>query len=174
MQRATRLRNPLESTESGRLVRRVVEQIGKSIEDHLLHPGDRLLSEREMAHQLQVSRATVRDAIGYLAAMGVLKIRQGAGTFVADGPPEIGRLSLGLIGALHGFQPWQMFEARIILERSLAALAAEPGRRHSWLHWPTKSPKCAPVATIRWNFSSTMCAFTAPSHPHPAIRFWPP
>lgn len=129
--RPTRLRNSPESPETRHRVRHVVEHIGKSIEDHLLHPGDRLPSEREMAHQLQVSRATIRDAIGYLAAMGVLKIRQGAGTFVSDGPPEIGRLSLGLIGALHGFQPWQMFETRIILERSLAALAAERGKnRH--------------------------------------------
>ena len=120
-------RNSDGSPESGHLVRRVVEHIGKLIEDHRLHPGDRLPSEREMAHQLHVSRATIRDAIGYLAAMGVLKIRQGAGTFVSDGPPEIGRSSLDLIGVLHGFQPWQMFETRIILERSLAALAAERG-----------------------------------------------
>jgi GntR family transcriptional repressor for pyruvate dehydrogenase complex len=32
------------------------------------------------------------------------------------------------MGALHGFQSWQMFEARIILEGSLAALAAERGK----------------------------------------------
>jgi GntR family transcriptional repressor for pyruvate dehydrogenase complex len=32
------------------------------------------------------------------------------------------------MGALHGFQTWQMFEARIILECDLAALAAERGK----------------------------------------------
>jgi GntR family transcriptional repressor for pyruvate dehydrogenase complex len=32
------------------------------------------------------------------------------------------------MGALHGFQTWQMFEARIILESNLAALAAERGK----------------------------------------------
>lgn len=126
---AIRSRNSSESRQSGHhLAQRVVEHIGKSIEDHRLHPGDRLPPERAMARQLQVSRATVRHAMGYLAAMGVLKIRQGVGTFVADGPPEIGRSSLALIGALHGCQPWQMFEARIILESSLAALAAERGK----------------------------------------------
>jgi GntR family transcriptional repressor for pyruvate dehydrogenase complex len=31
------------------------------------------------------------------------------------------------MGALHGFQSWQMFEARMILEGSLAAFAAERG-----------------------------------------------
>jgi GntR family transcriptional repressor for pyruvate dehydrogenase complex len=57
-----------------------------------------------------------------------MKIRHGVGTFVADGPPDFGKASLSLMGALHGFQTWQMFEARIILERSLAALAAERGK----------------------------------------------
>jgi GntR family transcriptional repressor for pyruvate dehydrogenase complex len=60
--------------------------------------------------------------------MGVMKIRHGVGTFVADGPPEFGKASLGLMGALHGFQNWQMFEARIILESNIAALAAERGK----------------------------------------------
>jgi GntR family transcriptional repressor for pyruvate dehydrogenase complex len=32
------------------------------------------------------------------------------------------------MGALHGFQTWQMFEARIILESNIAALAAERGK----------------------------------------------
>jgi hypothetical protein len=47
---------------------------------------------------------------------------------VADGPPDIGAVSLGFMGILHGFQSWQMFEARIILESNLAALAAERRR----------------------------------------------
>jgi GntR family transcriptional repressor for pyruvate dehydrogenase complex len=50
------------------------------------------------------------------------------GTFVADGPPDFGQDSLTFIGALHGFQSWQMFEARILLETGLAALAAERSR----------------------------------------------
>jgi GntR family transcriptional regulator, transcriptional repressor for pyruvate dehydrogenase complex len=60
--------------------------------------------------------------------MGVMKVRHGVGTFVADGPPDLGQVSLSIMGALHGFQSWQMFEARIILESSLAALAAERGK----------------------------------------------
>jgi GntR family transcriptional repressor for pyruvate dehydrogenase complex len=56
-----------------------------------------------------------------------MKVRHGVGTFVADGPAEFGKSSLGLLGALHGFKPWQMFEVRSLLETSLAALAAERG-----------------------------------------------
>jgi GntR family transcriptional repressor for pyruvate dehydrogenase complex len=107
------------------LTQGVVEHVRKAIEEHALRPGDRLPPEREMAQQLAVSRPTLRSAIGYLAAMGVLRIRHGVGTFVADGPPEIGKSALNMIGALHGSQPWQMFETRIILESSLAALATQ-------------------------------------------------
>jgi len=60
--------------------------------------------------------------------MGVMNVRHGVGTFVSDGPPEFGRASLSFMGALHGFQSWQLFEARIILEGNLAVLAAERGK----------------------------------------------
>ncbi len=106
----------------------VVDHIRKLIEDGTLQPGDKIPPEREFAQMLKISRASLRTGIGYLAAMGIMKVRHGVGTFVADGPPELGKSSLGLMGALHGFQPWQMFEARLILESHLAALAAERGK----------------------------------------------
>ena len=106
----------------------VVNHIRSLIESGTLQPGDKIPPEREFARSLKISRASLRTGIGYMAAMGVMKIRHGVGTFVADGPPEFGTASLSLIGALHGFQSWQMFEARIILESHLAALAAERGK----------------------------------------------
>ena len=106
----------------------VVDHIRSLLEKGTLQPGDRIPPEREFARQLKISRASLRTGIGYLAAMGVMRIRHGVGTFVSDGPPEFGKASLTLMGALHGFQPWQLFEARIILERNLAALAAERGK----------------------------------------------
>ncbi|MGA8728973.1 MAG: FadR/GntR family transcriptional regulator [Terracidiphilus sp.] len=106
----------------------VVNHVRSLIENGTLQPGDQIPPERELARTLKISRASLRTGIGYLAAMGVMKIRHGVGTFVADGPPDFGKASLSIMGALHGFQSWQMFEARIILECSLAALAAERGR----------------------------------------------
>lgn len=103
----------------------VVNHIRSLIESGALQPGDKIPPEREFAKTLGISRASLRTGIGYLAAMGVMKVKHGVGTFVADGPPQIGSTSLGLMGALHGFQSWQMFEARIILESNIAALAAE-------------------------------------------------
>src|SRR3984885_446302 len=106
----------------------VVNHIRSLIENGTLQPGDKIPPEREFARSLKISRASLRTGLGYLAARGVLKVRHGVGTFVEDGPPEFGKASLSLIGALHGFQSWQMFEARIILESHLAGLAAERGK----------------------------------------------
>jgi GntR family transcriptional regulator, transcriptional repressor for pyruvate dehydrogenase complex len=110
----------------------VVNHIRTLIESGTLQPGDKIPPEREFARSLKISRASLRTGIGYMAAMGVMKIRHGVGTFVADGPPQFGTASLSLIGALHGFQSWQMFEARIILESHLAALAAERGKQEQF------------------------------------------
>ena len=110
------------------LTAQVVNHIRAKIEDGTLQPGDRIPPEREFAKMLGISRASLRTGIGYLAAMGVMTVRHGVGTFVADGPPEIGKSSLGLLGALHGFKPWQMFEVRKLIETSLAAMAAERGK----------------------------------------------
>jgi GntR family transcriptional repressor for pyruvate dehydrogenase complex len=103
----------------------VVNHIRALIENGSLQPGDKIPPEREFARSLNISRASLRTGIGYLAAMGVMKVRHGVGTFVADGPAEFGKASFSLMGVLHGFQSWQMFEVRLILESNLAALAAE-------------------------------------------------
>jgi GntR family transcriptional repressor for pyruvate dehydrogenase complex len=106
----------------------VVNHVRALIEEGTLKPGDKIPPEREFSRKLKISRASLRAGIGHLAAMGVLNVRHGVGTFIADGPPALGTASLALLGVLHGFKPWQMFEARLILESHLAALAAERGR----------------------------------------------
>lgn len=115
-------------SQEAHLTMQVVNHIRAMLESGTLKPGDKIPPEREFANELKISRASLRTGIGYLAAIGVMKVRHGVGTFVADGPPEIGKSSMGFMGALHGFQPWQMFEARLLLESSLAELAAERGK----------------------------------------------
>ena len=107
------------------LTMQVVDHVRELIASGELKPGNRLPPERELARSLKISRSSLRAGIGFLAAMGVLKSRHGAGTFVATGPPALDSSSLTVLGALHGFLPWQMFEARFTIEASVAALAAE-------------------------------------------------
>ena len=61
--------------------RRLHESLGKLIAS--LSPGDRLLSEPELARQLGVSRATLREAMRTFETQGLIHRRQGSGTFVA-------------------------------------------------------------------------------------------
>jgi GntR family transcriptional repressor for pyruvate dehydrogenase complex len=114
-----------EPTGHSQLTMQVVEHVRNLISTGEVHPGDRLPPERELARKLKISRSSLRAGIGFLSAMGVLKSRHGAGTFVSSGPPALDSSSLTVLGALHHFLPWQMFEARIVLESSIAALAAE-------------------------------------------------
>jgi GntR family transcriptional repressor for pyruvate dehydrogenase complex len=103
----------------------VAEHVRRLIETGVLHPGDRLPGERDLARALGVSRPTVRSGLKALEAMGVLLARRGSGTFIADGPPDLGQEPLGLLAALHRFTPDEMFEARLVLEVGVAGLAAE-------------------------------------------------
>jgi GntR family transcriptional repressor for pyruvate dehydrogenase complex len=114
-----------EVSGHSQLTMHVVEHIRSLISSGEVRPGDRLPPERDLARQLKISRSSLRSGIGFLAAMGVLKSRHGAGTFVASGPPSFDSSSFSVLGALHGFHPWQMFEARIVIESNVAALAAE-------------------------------------------------
>jgi GntR family transcriptional repressor for pyruvate dehydrogenase complex len=88
-------------------------------------PGDRLPSERDLAQELGVSRPSLRSGLEALESMGVLFSRRGAGTFIADGPPDLGTEPLSLLASLHRFTPNEMFEARLILEVGVAGLAAQ-------------------------------------------------
>src|SRR6266567_7598110 len=110
---------PAQTTED------VVGRISDLIKEAQLKPGDRLPAERELAKQLGVSRPSLRSGLRALSSMGVLKSRQGAGTFVADGPPMLDSEPLLLLAALHGFSFDHMFETRSILEVGAAGLAAQ-------------------------------------------------
>ena len=91
-------------------------------DEGLWQPGDRLPGENELAAQLGISRATLREAIRLLAAQGVLTVYRGRGTFVSRETAFHGQ------GALHGLSLVRarlrdLFEARLLLEPELAALA---------------------------------------------------
>jgi GntR family transcriptional repressor for pyruvate dehydrogenase complex len=64
----------------------VVEQIRDAILTGRFKPGDRLASERELIDQFQISKASIREALRVLEAMGLVEIRKGVGggIFVAE------------------------------------------------------------------------------------------
>jgi GntR family transcriptional repressor for pyruvate dehydrogenase complex len=104
---------------------RVIGYLRGAIERGELKAGDQLPPERELAQRFNVSRPTVRSVLRTLAAMGVVQIRQGAGTFMTTGPPTLDSGPLAYLAALHGITRRQMFEARMSLEVTVSSLAAE-------------------------------------------------
>ena len=52
-------------------------------------PGERLVAEPELARQLGVSRATLREAMRTFEGQGLIRRRQGVGTFVIGRPQVI-------------------------------------------------------------------------------------
>ena len=78
-QRATGSRPRLRSVS-------VQDELKQRIDRGELPAGTRLPSEPELAAELQVSRATLREALRAMELEGLLRRRQGSGTFVAEHP----------------------------------------------------------------------------------------
>jgi DNA-binding transcriptional MocR family regulator len=67
----------------GALYRQLATALASAVGAGLLVAGDRLPSERDLAHTLHVSRATVVAAYDELRGRGVVESRQGSGTRIA-------------------------------------------------------------------------------------------
>ncbi|MDH5676711.1 MAG: FCD domain-containing protein [Myxococcales bacterium] len=105
----------------------VAHEIVRQVRARGLSAGDRLLSEQKMVERYGVARGTLREALRLLELHGVLRIRSGPG-----GGPELttpGAEHLGsALALLLQFvdAPFRaVIEARVIVEPSLARLAAE-------------------------------------------------
>jgi GntR family transcriptional regulator, transcriptional repressor for pyruvate dehydrogenase complex len=106
----------------------VVDVVESQIMSGALKVGDPLPPERELAARLQVSRSGVREAIRVLEAQGVVTSSVGAGreagTFIASMPSAALTRFLRLHVALSNFPMADIVDARVMLERNSAILAA--------------------------------------------------
>lgn len=103
----------------------VVEHLLGMMRDGQLKPGEFLPNEREMAVQLGIGRASLREAIHQLEVLGYLQARQGEGTLVLD--PTTADLAKPFRGLLVGrpHMAQDLLEFRLLLEPGVAALAAQ-------------------------------------------------
>lgn len=115
----------LRPIRTKKIYEEIVQQIKDLIGEGNLKPGDRLPSERELSERLAVSRASVREALSALAAMGVIVIRPGEGTFVQNirNVSIVEPLAMALL--LDRQAAMELLEAREALEGEAAFLAAK-------------------------------------------------
>jgi GntR family transcriptional repressor for pyruvate dehydrogenase complex len=102
----------------------VVSHFEEQILSGALAPGDLLPSERAIAAELDVGRNVVREAIGKLASMGLVRTVHGSGTRVE---PPSGRPITQTVERLlrqGGLELSQLAQVRLPLETAIAGLAA--------------------------------------------------
>jgi GntR family transcriptional repressor for pyruvate dehydrogenase complex len=114
----------IEPVNRARLSRQIMVQICELIRDNRLAAGDRLPAERDLAERLQVSRASLREALTGLEAAGIITSRHGGGTYERNFH-EVGvtsplALALSATDDLVG----DLWEMRVIFEPMVAAQAA--------------------------------------------------
>jgi DNA-binding FadR family transcriptional regulator len=113
-----------EQVQSQKYYMQIVDQIRKTILNGTLKVGDRLPPERELAKEFGTSRASIREALSALELLGIIECKIGQGNFIRVDISEIpvdGELMKGL---LRNHSPYEIYEARLELEPSLAALAS--------------------------------------------------
>ncbi|MBA3930640.1 MAG: hypothetical protein C0521_13735 [Xanthomonas sp.] len=105
-------------------VAQVTRHLEQAIADGRYVAGRRLPAERTLADQLQVSRATAREAIGLLVARGVLERRQGDGTYVVAATERRMAEIWQDMARNHPMLQADLVEFRAMLEGRTAELAA--------------------------------------------------
>lgn len=111
-----------------RLYEIVLRRLAQYIRASEMGPGSRFPPEREIATQLGVSRATLREAFRVLESLGVARSRGGDGRYLETA--DLGALEDGRLFARARVESWlDVWEARLILEVGAVRLAAQRASR---------------------------------------------
>ncbi len=76
-------------TDGVPIYRQIVNQVKYLVASGLLRPGEELPPIRTLALQLKVTPNTIVKAYGELEISGVVHKRQGSGTYVSEGRPQL-------------------------------------------------------------------------------------
>lgn len=105
--------------ETRRLYRQIADQLRRAIEAGEYAIGARLPAERDLSLQLGVSRPSVREALIALEVEGWVEVRMGSGVYVL--PQNMRRQRSPVLDQ----SPFEVLQARQMIEGELAALAAQ-------------------------------------------------
>jgi GntR family transcriptional regulator, transcriptional repressor for pyruvate dehydrogenase complex len=113
----------LRPLQRSRLYEQLVERLLALVHELDLKPGDRLPPERELAADLGVSRASVRQALVVLEVQGLVEVRHGEGAVLLETTRQHEAIVSGVTA--HRRRLPEVIEAREALEVQLASLAAQ-------------------------------------------------
>ncbi|MFI1188316.1 FadR/GntR family transcriptional regulator [Streptomyces californicus] len=107
------------------VTQRAIDSVKSMIAGGVLHAGDRLPTERELAAELGISRNSMREAIRALTVLGILETKHGSGIYVTQLDAASLLETFGVVADLsQGTQLMELLEVRKVLESHATALAA--------------------------------------------------
>src|SRR5438270_5164010 len=107
-----------------RLAERILRDLGERIATGELSPGQLLPAEAQLASHYGVSSRVVREALGALAARGLVAVRAGKGTVVRGVDSSALRDFFLVAMRADSRGLWDLFELRKLVEVQVAELAA--------------------------------------------------
>jgi len=107
----------------------ILHQLKDAIATGALRAGDRLPSERDLAERFRASRASVREALRVLEALGIVGTRRGAdnGAVLLSEPGNAFTTVLDLLVALRHIPLADVVEFRVMLESNAVRRLAGSG-----------------------------------------------
>jgi len=102
----------------------VYNQLFALISSGKLSPGDKIPSERELAAELRISRQSIREALNRAEVMGLIKVRQGEGSFILSSVKGVLKPPLTLIIEQEAARIFEFLEIRKLVEGWCAEKAA--------------------------------------------------
>jgi GntR family transcriptional repressor for pyruvate dehydrogenase complex len=121
---------PLKPVSRTTLSEQVALQLAAEVSAKRWQPGEKLPSEAELCRAFNVGRSTLREALKSLAFVGIIRMRAGGGSYVAERPSKYVNRPLLARDILSTEKDVNdLSEARLILETELTALCARRATR---------------------------------------------
>jgi GntR family transcriptional repressor for pyruvate dehydrogenase complex len=109
------------------LSEQVAMQLAAELDAKRWGPGEKLPSEAELCKVFNVGRSTLREALKSLSFIGMIRMRAGEGSYVADSPSKYmdssPLLAKGVLNTEKELN--DLCEARLVIETEVAGLCAE-------------------------------------------------